>query len=405
MNSFLTILNFKEILLLENNKDIHYISLDNKDIFLIGTAHVSKVSADIVKKFIEEEKPDSVCVELCSSRFQSITNPENWKNMDIINIIKQKKALLLLVNLILSSFQKRLARQLGINPGQEMIQAIQSAKENNIQLILADRDIQITFTRIWKKLSFFGKLRLFFMLTLSIFNKENISEEEIEKLKSEDILTAALQDLATSFPRLKSTLIDERDQYLAEKIRNAPGKKIVAVVGAGHIPGIKQEIHQSHDLTLLNYIPKGAIWLKWLLWIIPIAIIGMILSTFKLSKISGINQIFQWFIWNGSLSALGTIIATAHPLSILTAFVAAPITSLNPLLAAGWFAGIVEAFIRKPKVQDFENLGDINTFSDFLGNRITKILLIVALANLGSSLGTFIGGAKVLQIFIDTISS
>jgi len=389
---------------LKNNKDIHHISLDDKDIYLIGTAHVSKTSAETVKNFIEEEKPDSVCVELCSSRFQSITNPDKWKEMDIITIIKQKRSLLLLVNLILSAFQKRLARQLGISPGQEMIQAIQSAKENNLKLILADRDIQITFSRIWKKLSLFGKFRLFFMLLLSMFNKEDISEEEIEKLKSEDILTAALQDLSTSFPRLKNTLIDERDQYLAEKIKNAPGKKIVAVVGAGHVPGIKQEIFNTHDMNNLTYIPKSANWTKWILWAIPIVIILIVILTFTISPPSGFNQILYWLIWNGSLAALGTFIAAGHPFSILTAFLVAPISSLNPLLAAGWFAGIVEALIRKPKVDDFEKLGDMVTFGDFFRNRVTKILLIVALANLGSSLGTFIGGAKVIQIFIDTIS-
>lgn len=390
---------------MQNNKDIHYISIDNKDIFLIGTAHISRTSAEIVKNFITEEKPDAVCIELCASRFQSITNPEKWKNMDIIAIIKQKKALLLLVNLILSSFQKRLARQLGLNPGQEMIEAIHLAQDNNIPLVLADRDIQITFTRIWKKLGFFGKIRLFFMLILSIFNEENFSEEEIEKLKSEDVLTAALNDLAISFPRLKNTLIDERDQYLAEKIRNAPGKKIVAVVGAGHIPGIKKEIYKNHDLESLTYIPKSSPWLKWILWAIPIAIIIIVISTFRISPPSGIDQILQWLIWNGSLAALGTLIAAGHPFSIITAFLAAPITSLNPLLAAGWFAGLVEAMVRKPKVEDFENLGNITTFGDFFRNRVTKILLIVALANLGSSLGTFIGGAKVIQIFIDTVFS
>jgi len=390
--------------MLQNNKDIHHISLEGKDIYLIGTAHVSKTSADTVKEFIEEEKPDSVCVELCPSRFQSITNPDKWKEMDIITIIKQKKALLLLVNLILSAFQKRLARQLGIRPGQEMIQAIQSAKDNNINLVLADRDIQVTFTRIWKKLSLFGKLRLFFMLLLSIFNQEEISEEEIEKLKSEDMLTAALQDLATSFPRLKNTLIDERDQYLAEKIKNSPGSKIIAVVGAGHVPGIKKEIYNNHNLKKLTYIPKSAKWTKWLLWAIPIAIIVMIISTFRISTVSGFNQILQWLIWNGSLAALGTLIAAGHPFSILTAFFVAPISSLNPLLAAGWFAGIVEAMVRKPKVDDFEKLGDITTFGDFFRNRVTKILLIVALANLGSSLGTFVGGARVIKIFFDTIS-
>ncbi len=388
-----------------NNKDIHYISFNDKDIFLIGTAHISRASAETVKNFIIEEKPDSVCVELCQSRYQSITNPEKWKSMDIITIIKQKKALLLLVNLILSAFQKRLARQLGLNPGQEMIEAIKAAQENNINLVLADRDIQITFTRIWKKLGFFGKFRLLFMLLLSIFSQEDISEEEIERLKSEDVLTAALNDLAVSFPRLKSSLIDERDQYLAEKIKNAPGKKIVAVVGAGHIPGIKKEIYKEHDLNSLTYVPKSANWVKWVLWAIPIAIIVMIISTFRVSTISGVNQILQWLIWNGSLAALGAFITAAHPLSILTAFLAAPITSLNPLLAAGWFAGIVEAMVRKPRVEDFENLGNITTFRDFFRNRVTKILLVVALTNLGSSFGTFIGGAKIIQIFVDTISS
>lgn len=388
-----------------NNKDIHYISLNDKDIFLIGTAHISRASAETVKNFIIEEKPDSVCVELCQSRYQSITDPEKWKNMDIVTIIKQKKALLLLVNLILSAFQKRLARQLGLNPGQEMIEAIKAAQENNINLVLADRDIQITFARIWKKLGFFGKFKLLFMLLLSIFSQEDISEEEIEKLKSEDVLTAALNDLAVSFPRLKSSLIDERDQYLAEKIKNASGKKIVAVVGAGHIPGIKTEIYKEHDLNSLTYVPKSANWVKWVLWAIPIAIIVMIISTFRVSTISGVNQILQWLIWNGSLAALGALITAAHPLSILTAFLAAPITSLNPLLAAGWFAGIVEAIVRKPRVEDFENLGNITTFRDFFRNRVTKILLVVALTNLGSSFGTFIGGAKIIQIFVDTISS
>ncbi len=386
-----------------NSKDIHRIALESKDIYLIGTAHISKTSAETVKNFIVEEKPDSVCVELCQSRYQSLTDPDKWKNTDIITLIKQKKTLLLLVNLILSAFQKRLASKLGLNPGQEMIEAINAAKENNINLVLADRDIQITFTRIWKKLGFFGKLKLFFMLILSIFSNEEITEEEIEKLKSEDVLTAALNELAVSFPRLKSTLIDERDQYLAEKIKNAPGNRIVAVVGAGHIPGIKEEIHKEHDLTALTFIPKSSPWLKWIFWGIPIAIIILIISTFRVSTPSGVEQLLQWTIWHGTLAALGAIIATAHPLAILTAFLAAPFTSLNPLLAAGWFAGIVEALVKKPKVEDFENLGSIVTFGDFFRNRITKILLVVALANLGSSLGTFIGGAKVVQIFVDTL--
>jgi len=391
--------------LLQNNKNIHMLKKDGKEILLVGTAHVSKDSAREVKELIEQEKPDSVCVELCLARYNSINDPNKWKNMDIITIIKQKKALLLLANLILSSFQKRLAQQLGINPGQEMIQAISSAKEINAHLVLADRDIQVTFTRVWKKLSLWGKIRILFMLILSMFGKEKISEEEIEKLKSEDILTAALSELARSFPRLKNTLIDERDQYLAEKIKLAPGNKVIAIVGAGHIPGIKKEIDKEHDLIALIKIPSTSNYLKVLVWGIPLAIIAIIASTFTYSHPAGFEQITQWFLWNGSLSALGALIAMAHPLSILTAFVAAPFSSLNPLLAAGWFAGIAEALIRRPRVEDFEQLGNITTLKDFFYNRVTKILLVVAFANLGSMAGTFIGGAKVIQLFIDTINS
>jgi len=390
--------------LLLNSKNIHILKKEGKEILLVGTAHVSKDSAQEVKELIEQEKPDSVCVELCPARYNSINNPNTWKNMDIITIIKRKKALLLLVNLILSSFQKRLAQQLGINPGQEMIQAISSAKETNAHLVLADRDIQVTFTRIWKKLSLWGKMRILFMLIFSMFGKEKISEEEIERLKSEDVLTVALSELARSFPRLKSTLIDERDQYLAEKIKLAPGNKIIAIVGAGHVPGIKKEIDKEHDLIALTKIPPTSNYLKVLVWGIPLAIIAIIASTFTYSPPAGFDQITQWFLWNGSLSALGALIAMAHPLSILTAFAAAPFSSLNPLLAAGWFAGIVEALIRRPRVEDFEQLGNITTLKDFFHNRVTKILLIVAFANLGSMAGTFIGGAKVIQLFINTIN-
>jgi len=390
--------------LLLNSKNIHILKKEGKEILLVGTAHVSKDSAQEVKELIEQEKPDSVCVELCPARYNSINNPNTWKNMDIITIIKRKKALLLLVNLILSSFQKRLAQQLGINPGQEMIQAISSAKETNAHLVLADRDIQVTFTRIWKKLSLWGKMRILFMLIFSMFGKEKISEEEIERLKAEDVLTVALSELARSFPRLKSTLIDERDQYLAEKIKLAPGNKIIAIVGAGHVPGIKKEIDKEHDLIALTKIPPTSNYLKVLVWGIPLAIIAIIASTFTYSPPAGFDQITQWFLWNGSLSALGALIAMAHPLSILTAFAAAPFSSLNPLLAAGWFAGIVEALIRRPRVEDFEQLGNITTLKDFFHNRVTKILLVVAFANLGSMAGTFIGGAKVIQLFINTIN-
>ena len=237
------------------SETVHRIQVEDKEIILIGTAHVSKNSAEEVKQIIEQEKPDSVAVELCNSRYQSMQDRDRWNKTDIAKVIKEKKSFLLLSNLILSSYQKRMAKQIGIQAGQEMIQAIESAKDNGAQLVLADRDIQVTFARIWGNLGFWGKLKLFFSLVLAIFSDEKITEEELDKLKSGDMLTSALSELSKSFPELKETLIDERDRYLAQKIKDAPGKKIVAVVGAGHVPGLKEAINEEQDLSALNKIP------------------------------------------------------------------------------------------------------------------------------------------------------
>jgi pheromone shutdown-related protein TraB len=375
--------------------------LDDKELIIIGTAHVSKNSAEEVKAIIEEENPDSVAVELCNSRYQSMQDQDRWKKTDIAKVVKEKRSFLLLANLILSSYQKRMAKQIGIQAGQEMLQAIESAKETGAQLVLADRDIQVTFARIWGNLGFWGKTKLFFTLVLSIFSDEKITEEDLEKMKSGDLLTSALSELAKSFPQLKESLIDERDKYLAQKIKTAPGKKVVAVVGAGHVPGLKEAIIEDQDLAALSKIPPKKKTGKIIGWTISIAIISLIVSTIIVNRDAGLDQILSWILWNGSLSALGTIAALGHPLSILTAFLVAPVSSLNPLLAAGWFAGLVEALVRKPKVSDFENLNeDVNSFKGFWKNRVTKVLLIVVFANVGSSVGTFIGGAEVVRIFI-----
>lgn len=385
------------------NSNIHRIEMDGRQIILIGTAHVSPRSAEEVKEVIEQEQPDTVCVELCQSRYQSISDTERWKNTNITKIIKDGKALLLLVNFILSSYQKKLAQQFNIKPGQEMLQGIASAQEVGAELCLADRDIQTTMMRLWRKINLWGKIKLFFQLILSIFLDEEISEEEMEKMKSSDMLSSALEELSRSFPHVKSILIDERDQYLAQKIKEAPGNKVVAVLGAGHIPGIKKELLHDHDLEMLSQILPASKITKVIAWAIPVLILALIVSTFSVDKAAGIDQMAAWIIWNGSLAALGALLALAHPFAILTAFVVSPISSLNPLLAAGWFAGIVEAIIRKPKVQDFENIADdIISVRGFWRNKVTHVLLVVALANLGSSLGAMVGGLEVVRHFINT---
>ena len=387
-----------------SNENIHRIEIDGREIILIGTAHVSKKSAEEVKQVIEQEKPDTVCVELCKSRYQSITDADRWKNTDIIKIIKEGKSMMLLINLIMSSHQKKLARQFGIKPGQEMLQAIESANEHGAILCLADRDIQTTMRRLWRSLGFLGKMKLFYQLILSLFIDEEISEEELEKMKSEDTLTSALNELSQSFPTLKAVIIDERDKYLAQKIKQASGDKVVAILGAGHILGIKKELTHQNNLDELIKVPPNSNITKIIGWSIPIIILGIIISTLSVDKSTGIDQIVTWILWNGSLSAIGALIAFAHPLSILVAFLVAPISSLSPLLAAGWFVGLTEALIRKPNVQDFENLGeDVFSIKGFWRNKVTHILLVVVLTNLGSTAGTVIGGADVIKQFISTM--
>ncbi|AKG03559.1 conjugal transfer protein TraB [Salimicrobium jeotgali] len=388
---------------MEEHEDyITRIQIEDKEIVLIGTAHVSRASALQVKEVVEQEEPDSVCVELDEQRYHSVVEGNQWRNMDIFQIIKEKKATLLLMNLAISSFQKRMAEQFGIKAGQEMIQGIESAEASGAELVLADRNIQLTFARIWGNLGFKGKAKLMLSLFAGIFSKESISEEDLEKMKEQDMLDAMLEDFSDNFPRLKQPLIDERDQYLAEKIRTAPGKKVVAVLGAAHVPGITKEVHREHDLEALKERPKKSPWPKIIGWAIPIFIIALIAYTFTMNAEAGMQQTLSWVLWNGIVSAVGAAAAFAHPLAILTAFVAAPVTSLNPLIAAGWFAGFVQAYIKRPNVGDFESLSDdVTSVKGFWNNKATRVLLVIALTNIGSSLGTFIGGADVIRLFLE----
>ncbi|MEG2329583.1 TraB/GumN family protein [Anaerorhabdus sp.] len=385
------------------NQNITKIEVNGKEIYLIGTAHVSHTSRQDVKDCIDEVKPDSICIELDEERFEAFNNPKRWENTDIIEVIKEKKTGYMLANLILSAYQRRIAKKMDVQAGQEMIQGIESAKEIGANLVLVDRNIQTTFKRIYRKHSFFQKLKLISSLVMSIFDDEDISSDDIESLKQSDALDVALKEVSKEYPVVSEVLIHERDQVLAYKIKNAPGNKIVAVLGAAHIPGIKEEIYKTYDIKELESIPAKKPSAKIIGWTIPLAIIAMILSLFSVNSTLGWEQVINWVLWNGSLSALGVLLAWGHPLAIIVAFIAAPITSLNPLLAAGWFAGLAEAFIRKPKVKDFENLlDDVNSIKGFYKNRITHILLVVIFANLFSTLGTMIGGFDVIKNFIQS---
>ena len=376
--------------------------INDKKIILIGTAHISKESIVEVEEAIEEYQPDSVCVELCASRFESIRNADRWKQMDIVKVVKDGKAPMLMANLILTAFQKKMGDKLGVKPGAEMIAAIDKAEEVDAEIVLADRDMTVTLKRAWGGLSFWEKTKLMFQILFGIVDSPDITEEEVESLKQSDMLTEAIEAMSKELPGIRTTLIDERDQYLAAKISDAPGSVVVAAVGAAHVPGIKKHLGKSINLSELEVLPPTRRLGKYLKWIIPMIIIGLIGYGFwGMNTDVSLEMIKRWILANGVLSAIGAAIAGGHILTILAAFVAAPITSLNPTIAAGWVSGLTEAWIRKPKVKDFENLAtDITSVKGFRKNVITRILLVVVLSNLGSTIGTIIGIPLITKLLL-----
>lgn len=373
------------------------IDYHGKEIILIPTAHVSQESAKLVRDTIEEEKPDSICIELDEQRYKNLKNPDAWKNTNIIDIIKQKKVTLLIANLILSSYQKNIAKKLKTKPGQEMIEGMKASEEFGINLVLADRSIQTTFMRIWRKMGFFERIKLFFSL-MSIDDDEDVSEEDLQKLIERDNLELAIEDMGKDYPQIAATLLHERDKYLAYNIKNAPGDKVIAILGAAHTPGVEEEVFKEQNIEELNKIPPKSLAGKVIPWLIPILIVVLIGLGFKQSMNTGMAQIKSWFLFNSVLAALLTALCLPHPLSVLTAFVAAPFTSINPMLACGWFAGLVEASLKKPTVEDVNNIPeDIFSIKAWIHNKFLKALLVVILANIGSSIGTIIAGSKIIQ--------
>ncbi len=380
------------------SEQVTALQYQGKEILLVGTAHVSKESAALVEALIRQERPDSVCIELDQERYQNMQNPKAWEETDIVQVIKSKKVGFLLANLALSSYQKKIAKQLDTNVGQEMNTGIRCAQETGAQLVLADRSLQTTFLRIWRKLNLWEKAKLLYQLVFSLDDGEELTDQQLAELLKKDMLESMMTDMKKEFPAISQVLIHERDQHLAYKIKNAPGKKIVAVLGAAHVPGVKEEIYRQQDMEEITTVPAGSKWFKAIGWLIPILILLLIAYGFYIGADIGLDQIKSWILWNGSLAAICTAVCFGHPLSILTAFVSAPITSLNPLLACGWFAGLMEAHIRKPTVQDVNRISeDIFSLKGFLRNRFLRTLLIVVMANLGSSAGTIIAGLDIIK--------
>ena len=370
----------------------------NDNILLIGTAHISQDSVDEVKKAIEEFKPDIVAVELCKRRYDAITKKDKWENTPVTNLLKSNQAYLMLAQTFLSSIQRKLGKEYGVEPGSEMIAAMDEAKKHKVDVALVDRDITITLKRAWKKMGIREKFRLSweFLKAMIGFDEEELEELDLKELMNQDMISALMEEFGEIAPSVTTVLIHERDKYIAKKILDESKKgKILAVVGAGHLKGIQKHLEEKKidvDLKELEFVPKKRFSiLKAIGYAIPVIFAALMVYIFFFGGWEKTLQALAWwFLINGTLSAVGTMIARAHPLTWLTAFVAAPITSLNPAIAAGWVAGYVEAKLRTPVVKDFKELSKLESLRDFWNNKVIRLLMVVALANVGSMIGTFI---------------
>ena len=369
---------------------------DGSQLFLVGTAHVSSSSVDQVRAAIEEENPDTICIELDSGRLQS--KQSSWQNQDIRKVFKEKKGFLLLANTALASFQKRLGAQTGISPGDELLGAVSLAKEKGIPISLCDRDIQTTFRRAWAKSGLWNKCKLLATLISTAFSDEKISEEDLEELKKQETLENMLNEMAKELPSIKEVLIDERDIYLATKMFTAPGRKKVGVIGAGHTKGILSALEKLDSGEKLKTteelceIPESGHLGTVLSFLIPLLIVALVVYGIVANGWSqGITTFLYWIAVNAGCTFIATAAALAHPLNILACSVTAPFFALNPVLGVGMLGGILEATFRKPKVKDFQDLNDDATvFRGWYRNRILHCLLVFFLSSLGSMLGTFV---------------
>ncbi len=377
--------------------------LQGREFILLGTAHISQESIVQVTSSIRQEQPDCVAIELDEQRYASMKNPEAWKNLDIVKVLKSGQGFVLMANLILSSFQKRMGADVGVKPGEEMKAAIAVAEELNIPAVMVDRPIQMTLKRAWAKNSLWGKCKLLAVLLSSAFEKSEISAEEIENLKNESEMDSMMNEIAAYLPAVKAVLIDERDRYLAShiweaQVNGAPAKKTVAVLGAGHLPGVVRHLEAlaagtaSSDTTDISQLPPAGVGGKVLGLMFPVLIVGLIVAGFFTGGAkASLDMLVQWILWNGSLAALGTLLAGGHIITVVAGFVGAPLATLNPVVAVGLFTGLVQAWINKPKVEDMEKLSDDATsFKGFYKNRILRVLLVFFFSSLGGVIGNFI---------------
>ncbi|MDD9860650.1 MAG: TraB/GumN family protein [Nitrospira sp.] len=384
-----------------SSPEVHVLVVDGKTVILVGTVHVSRESAELVRAVIEKTRPDAVCVELDARRHEALSQRQRWESFNLKDVIRRKQLSTLLANVLLSSWQKRLGDQLGVLPGMEMLEAIRVSESLGIPIVLCDRDVRVTMRRAWRSTPFWQKSMLASSLLVSVFDTTAVTEESLRDLKKQDALSEMIRELGETVPTLKTVLIDERDRYLAEKTLQAEGRTVVSVVGAGHVEGMKSILQgERHgNLDVLDVIPPvSPVW-KWVGWCIPAVIVGSIalIGYQKGAAAAGDNAMF-WVVANGIPSGVGALLAWAHPFTIMVAVAGAPITSLTPVIGIGYVTAFVQAWMQPPLVREFQNVAeDIAVPLRWWQNRLLRVFLAFVLPTIGSVIGTWVGGTRIVS--------
>lgn len=368
---------------------------------IVGTAHISQESTDLVRQVIEREQPDVVCVELDEQRYQTLANQRKWESLDLRQVIRQKQIMTLIINLMLSSYQKRLGQKLGVAPGTELLEATKVAQEMGIPIELVDRDVRITLRRAWNGMSFWEKSKLLSAGLAGMMEGQEISEEQLAQLRQTDVLTELMQELGRFMPKLKTVLIDERDTYITQKILAVEGQKVVAVVGAGHMQGIRQSLaaNQRQDLAPLETIPppsKTGTIIGWGLPLLMVLMLGYIGVTQGAAAFG--QNLAYWILAGMILSAVGAIAAYGHPMTVLVAFFTAPYATLNPLIGVGYIAALAQVYVRPPTVKQLQTVGDDVTVPKlWWQNRLLRVMLVFIFTTIGNLIGNFLGASEIIR--------
>ena len=383
------------------------VALGDARLTLLGTAHVSRTSADAVARLLEEGEFDAVAVELCPSRYSAILDPDALARMDLLRVVREGKAAMAAAQLALGAYQQRLAEQFDIEPGAEMRAAVDRARGAGLPVLLIDREIGVTLRRVVRNVPWWKRAGLIGALLGSVFSREQVDEDEIERLKEGDMLETTFAEFAMDRRELYDPLIAERDRYMAASLARQLGegghKRVLAVVGAGHLAGIRENLERgipdpAAQIAALDEVPPPSRWPRVIPWLIVAVVLTGFFIGFQRSPDLGIQLVLDWVLINGGLSALGAAIALGHPLTVLTAFVAAPLTSLNPAVGAGMVTVAAELALRRPEMGDFMRLRhDTAHWRGWWRNRVSRTLLVFILSTLGSAAGTYLAGFRIYE--------